>query len=168
MLSHSPSWMVPRYGLLRSATSDNGNSFIARLWWPQGHSQSLGAQSWWRHHSDFKPCKEEIRKHANYLGNGYPCVSKERESERPLANLHWSPQSCRQTKPFNNKSKLVPLDRALKIFHIYHYENCKPAKLREGAEEAAIPTKGQPKKATTLEDSSGMTEARSEADSNLA
>ena len=40
--------------------------------------------------------------------------------------------------------------------------------LREGAEEATMPTKGQPKKATTSEDSSGMTEARSEADSNLA
>ena len=40
--------------------------------------------------------------------------------------------------------------------------------LREGAEEATMPTKGQPKKATTSEDSSGTTEARSEADSNLA
>ena len=40
--------------------------------------------------------------------------------------------------------------------------------LREGAEEATMPTKGQPKKATTSEDSSGTTEARPEADSNLA
>ena len=41
-------------------------------------------------------------------------------------------------------------------------------KLREGAEEATMPTKGQPKEATTSEDNSGMTEAHSEAASNLA
>ena len=34
-------------------------------------------------------------------------------------------------------------------------------KLREGAEEATMPTKGQPKEATTSEDNSWMTEAHS-------
>ena len=41
-------------------------------------------------------------------------------------------------------------------------------KLREGAEEATMPTKGQPKEATTSKDNSGMTEAHSKAASNLA
>ena len=70
------------------------------------------------------------RKHANNLGNSYPCVKKE------------NPKGLK--------------------------ENCKLVKLREGAEEAPMPTKGQPKEATTSEDNSGMTEAHSEAASNLA
>ena len=41
-------------------------------------------------------------------------------------------------------------------------------KLREGAEEATMPIKGQPKEATTSEDNSGMTEAHSKAACNMA
>ena len=60
------------------------------------------------------------------------------------------------------KVRMGTFKSGVENLYVNHWQNCKPAKLREGAKEAEMPTRGGPKKTAPLKDSSEPPEVRSE------
>ena len=114
---------------------------------PQGPGEPSRSLSRSGDRSNVLTLEEERGVHANYHRDSHSCLCQEGESHRATASLYRVQYKIVERPGHPTlKVRMGTFKSGVENLYMNHWQNCKPAKLREGAKEAEMPTRGGPKK----------------------